>query len=72
MSEHITSNLINRQSNKGGNQSVKGAKKTTTVSTIARQGQGSKFERQDSSIDACSTFAVVREKVPISNDNRHI
>ena len=73
MSEHITSNLINRQSNKGGNQSVKGAKKTTTVSTIARQGQGSKFDNKlDSSIDACSNFAVVREKVQLTNDNRHI
>jgi hypothetical protein len=72
MSEHIASNMVLRQKNTGGNQSVKGAKKTATVSNIARQGQGSKFERQDSSIDACSNFAVVREKIQLTNDNKHI
>jgi len=36
MSEHITSNLVHRQKNTGGNQSVKGAKEKTTVSNIAR------------------------------------
>ena len=54
MSENIESNVVHRLKNQGkGNQSVKGEKgEKTTISNIARNGQ--KFERQDSSVTACS------------------
>jgi hypothetical protein len=54
MSENIESNVVHRLKNqKKGNQSVKGDKgEKTTVSNIAKNGQ--EFERQDSSVTACS------------------
>ena len=70
MSENIESNVIHKIKNKG-NQSVKAAKEQqTTVSNIAREGQ--KFERADSSVTACSNFAVIRDKVRLTDDNMHI
>ena len=54
MSENIESNVVHRLKNqKKGNSSVKGDKgEKTTVSNIAKNGQ--EFERQDSSVTACS------------------
>jgi hypothetical protein len=70
MSENIESNVIHKIKNKG-NQSVKAAKdQQTTVSNIAREGQ--KFERADSSVTACSNFAVIRDKIRLTDDNMHI
>lgn len=40
------------------------------MSNIARNGQ--KFERQDSDITACSQIAVIREKIQLTNDNKHV
>ena len=40
------------------------------MSNIARNGQ--KFERQDSSVTACSQIAVIREKIQLTNDNKHV
>ena len=72
MSENIESNVVHRLKNqKKGNQSVKGDKgEKTTVSNMARNGQ--KFERQDSSVTACSQIAVIREKIQLTNDNKHV
>ena len=70
MSEYIESKVVK----KGGatkNQSVKGEDKGgQAVSNIARNGQ--KFENQDSSVAAYSNFAVIRDKIPLHNDSKHI
>ena len=71
MSENIESNMQHRVRNlkQAGIQSVKGNKEE--VSNIARNGQ--KFERQDSDmVTACSNFAVIREKIQLTQDNRHV
>mmetsp|Transcript_19222 Transcript_19222/g.29467 ORF Transcript_19222/g.29467 Transcript_19222/m.29467 type:complete len:120 (-) Transcript_19222:681-1040(-) len=70
MSENIESKAV-RKGRAAKNQSVKGEDKGgQAVSNIARNGQ--KFEQQDSSVTACSNFAVIREKVKLSNDSKHI
>jgi hypothetical protein len=70
MSENIESNVMPRIKKAAGNQSVKGANGQQTVSNIARDGQ--KFERADSSVTACSNFAVIREKIRLTDNNKHV
>lgn len=47
-----------------------GRDKNQEVSNIARNGQN--IERQDSEVTGYSNFAVVRDKIPVKNDQRHI
>ena len=66
MSENIESHVVHKIiKNKGtGNQSVIAAKER-----VRNVG----FERQDenSDVEACSQVAVIRDKIPLSNDNKH-
>ena len=73
MSENIESNAIHKIKNhKGyGNQSSIGRKEQAPISNIARNGQNIPTE-QASSVAACSHFAVVREKIALTNDSKHI
>jgi len=72
MSENIESNVHTKIKNlKGyGNQSSIGIKEQA-ISNIARNGQNIPND-QDTSVDACSHFAVVREKIALTNDSKHI
>lgn len=66
MSENIESNIVHKIKNlKGqGNKSVVGAKDPP----IDRQPV---FEER-SEVTACSNFAVIREKIPLTNDSKHV
>ena len=68
MSENIeTFNKVIIKGKGLGNQSVAGRRDVQL--NPQRQGQ---IERQESDVEACSTFAVIREKIPLTNDNKHI
>ena len=68
MSENIESHVIQRIKSGAGNQSMKAA---------AGNGKSLKqnrkqFEQLESSVTACSNFAVIREKIQLSNDQKAI
>ena len=73
MSENIESNQLHRFKKAvvgHGNQSVKGNKEQTALSNIARNGQ--QYENHDMSVTAYSNLAVVREKISLTDGNKHI
>ena len=73
MSENIESNQLHRlKKNKiHGNQSAIGNNKDQqTVSNIARNGQY--MENQEMSVTAYSNLAVIRDKILLSDGNKHI
>ena len=47
--------------------------KEQAISNIARNGNGQFVQTEkESSFDACSHIAVVRQKIPLANDDKHI
>jgi len=74
MSEYIESNVLNKKEIKQktgyGNHSNISIKEQA-ISNIARAGQNIQND-QESSVAACSHFAVVRQKIALTNDNKHI
>ena len=63
MSENIESNIVHKIKTRGqGNKSVVGAKE---------HDRQAKFEEQ-SEVTACSNYAVIREKIPLTNDSKHV
>jgi len=68
MSENIESKIVQKIKAKTGNQSVIGAK-DQTIQAVRNAQQN--FE-VDSEVTACSNFAVIREKIPLTNDNKHV
>ena len=74
MSENIESNVIDKKAHgKGyGNSSTKG-KQREDVSNIARNGKGEFVQTEkESSYGALSHVAVVRQKIPLQNDDKHV
>jgi len=71
MSENIESNIVHRVKQKPGNQSVVGAKDPTTM-TKKKESNFENSKIVDSEFAEGSNKAVVREKIPLANDNKHI
>ena len=67
MSENIESNVINRVKKGTGNQSMKAA-----AGNGKSMQQQFKIEKPESSVEAWSNFAVIREKIQLTNDNKHV
>lgn len=67
MSENIESNVINRVKKGTGNQSMKAA-----AGNGKSMQQQFKNEKPESSVEAWSNFAVIREKIQLTNDNKHV
>ena len=71
MSENIESNFIHRIKKTAGNQSMKEGAGAGNSSSIQRKEIN--FNRpDDSSVTACSHFAVIREKIPLTNDQKYV
>ena len=70
MSENIET--VNKIAKKKviGNASVTGKKESQGFVQKPQQQVVSEKEEQD--VEACSTFAVIREKIPLTNDNKHV
>ena len=73
MSEYIESNVLHKKEKKSGygNHSNISIKENAAISNKAMAGQNIQND-QESSVAACSHFAVVRQKIALTNDNKHI
>ena len=69
VSENIESNILQRLKKGGANQSAKGMTKETQG---VRDPRGRQFVQDESSVTACSNFAVIREKIALTNNNEHV
>lgn len=77
MSENIGPIGVNKIDKrlKVGNQSVSAQKDNIQFQNVAKHTEKEKDkekEKEEQDIEAVSTFAVIREKIPLTNDNKHI